>query len=420
MSNTEMVSELLPCPFCGQQDFLIERLDSDASVVICQGLTGPHEACLARGPVGVAQDEGEEQPGRDKAVELWNARAEQHQGEPVALPARRRVRPETPAANLSHIKGWNACLDEIAKLGPLYARPMQGEPAMWANQLGDTITDKVKTHNLSLGGAPAGIAKSYTQPLYTRPAPADPGEVERLRTELSAVKFNLDKTDKGLLAADAEVRRLRKTIDGMNDAHANVVEDNAAIRAQLAERDALLIEVLPSLDLAAGAFKSAKPVRNKVKAAISASAEPSAPNIRCQWCKNLSEACRGCGAVAEEPSAPMPDYMEAACDKFDWTPEEALRFYAEGKHFDVVAGRTRILCTGAIASHALKGMGGEYAGMKGIEPSVPVERDERAEFEAYRDRRNAQLTAEGARSKFRVTNAHYATWEARADLERKP
>lgn len=82
-SNTEMVSELLPCPFCGQQDFLIERLDSDASVVICQGLTGPHEACLARGPVGVAQHEGEEQPGRDKAVELWSARAEQQQGEPA-------------------------------------------------------------------------------------------------------------------------------------------------------------------------------------------------------------------------------------------------------------------------------------------------------------------------------------------------
>lgn len=82
-SNTEMVSELLPCPFCRQQDFLIERLDSDASVVICQGLTGPHEACLARGPVGVAQDEGEEQPGRDKAVELWNARVAQRQGELV-------------------------------------------------------------------------------------------------------------------------------------------------------------------------------------------------------------------------------------------------------------------------------------------------------------------------------------------------
>lgn len=81
MSNTEMASELLPCPFCGQKDFLIERLDSDASVVICQGLTGPQEACLARGPVGVAQDEGEEQPGRDKAVELWNSRAEQRQAD---------------------------------------------------------------------------------------------------------------------------------------------------------------------------------------------------------------------------------------------------------------------------------------------------------------------------------------------------
>jgi len=87
-----MVSELLPCPFCGQQDFLIERLDSDASVVICQGLTGPHEACLARGPVGVAQDEGEEQPGSDKAVELWNARAQQHQGEPVAHALAEKVR----------------------------------------------------------------------------------------------------------------------------------------------------------------------------------------------------------------------------------------------------------------------------------------------------------------------------------------
>ncbi|MEJ5863541.1 Lar family restriction alleviation protein [Pseudomonas farsensis] len=86
--NTDMVSEILPCPFCGQQDFLIERLDSDASVVICQGLTGPHEACLACGPVGVAQNEGEEQPGRDKAIEQWNARAEHHQapvGEVVAF-----------------------------------------------------------------------------------------------------------------------------------------------------------------------------------------------------------------------------------------------------------------------------------------------------------------------------------------------
>ncbi|MGN8259460.1 hypothetical protein ACLEJW_09020 [Pseudomonas sp. SMSB3] len=48
------------------------------------------------------------------------APAEQHQGEPVALPAR------LPEHRIdSH--GWNACLDEIAKLGPLYTRADPGE-----------------------------------------------------------------------------------------------------------------------------------------------------------------------------------------------------------------------------------------------------------------------------------------------------
>lgn len=69
----------------------------------------------------------------------------------------------------------------------------------------------------------------------------------------------------------------------------------------------------------------------------------------------------------------MPDYFVEACDKFDWTPEEALKFYAEGKHFDTENGRSRILCTGAIASYSLKNMGGDYSDMKG---SDPVERQE--------------------------------------------
>lgn len=134
--NTEIASELLPCPFCGQQDFLIERLDSDASVVICQGLTGPHEACLARGPVGVAQDEGEEQPGRDKAVELWNARAEQHQGEPY---------------------GWAHDDGKEFTTHADYASDLQKE----------------------------GIEMT---PLYTR---ADPGEVERLRAKIQSLRETL-------------------------------------------------------------------------------------------------------------------------------------------------------------------------------------------------------------------------------------
>ncbi len=157
-------------------------------------------------------------------------------------------------------------------------------------------------------------AKGGTFLLYTH---ADPGEVERLLSE-------------------------RKRMDAALVACSN---ERDALRAELRKQDALLDEAYQR-DIGTS-------LKRKIRAqhvALSASAEPSAP-------------------------APMPAYMEAACDKFDWTPEEALRFYAEGKHFDIDRGRTRILCTGAIASHALKGMGGEYADMKGIEPSAPVEID---------------------------------------------
>lgn len=77
-------------------------------------------------------------------------------------------------------------------------------------------------------------------------------------------------------------------------------------------------------------------------------------------------------ALLDAPAvdSPIPQHFVEACDKFDWTPEEALRFYADGKHFDTDRGRTRILCTGAIASHALKSMGESYAEMKGIEPAA--------------------------------------------------
>jgi hypothetical protein len=52
-------------------------------------------------------------------------------------------------------------------------------------------------------------------------------------------------------------------------------------------------------------------------------------------------------------------------ERTDWTPEEALRWYAEGKHFDTVNGRTRIIDSGAIASNALKHLSLPYLEMKG-------------------------------------------------------
>lgn len=52
-------------------------------------------------------------------------------------------------------------------------------------------------------------------------------------------------------------------------------------------------------------------------------------------------------------------------DRTDWTPEEALRFYAEQKNFDIVDGHARILDNGAIASNALKHASLSYLAMKG-------------------------------------------------------
>lgn len=80
-----MCEELKPCPFCGQQDAFVEQLDSDASVVICQGMIDEHSACLARGPVGVQQSEMEDQPGRDAAIAEWNRRAQPAEAEGVEL-----------------------------------------------------------------------------------------------------------------------------------------------------------------------------------------------------------------------------------------------------------------------------------------------------------------------------------------------
>lgn len=113
-----------------------------------------------------------------------------------------------------------------------------------------------------------------------------------------------------------------------------------------------------------------------------------APKNRAQELRALLDA------PAVEPE--IPEYFVEACDKFDWTPEEALRFYADGKHFDTANGRTRILCTGAIASHALKGMGEGYAAMKGIEPATqpqgePVAHTMKTVMQAYENAQSLHL-----------------------------
>ncbi|HGN3927047.1 TPA: hypothetical protein ACQTY9_001449 [Pseudomonas aeruginosa] len=65
------------------------------------------------------------------------------------------------------------------------------------------------------------------------------------------------------------------------------------------------------------------------------------------------------------PDAQYADDIAADLERSDWTPEDALRWYAAGKHFDTVNGRTRIIDTGAVASNALKHLSLPYLEMKG-------------------------------------------------------
>lgn len=75
--------------------------------------------------------------------------AEQHRGEPVALPAAKelvRAWGHDMGGNYEEgtAFGWNACLDEIAKLGPLFTRPVQGDPEI----IGERCADGGKCHHM--------------------------------------------------------------------------------------------------------------------------------------------------------------------------------------------------------------------------------------------------------------------------------
>ena len=93
-----------------------------------------------------------------------------------------------------------------------------------------------------------------------------------------------------------------------------------------------------------------------------------------QGWKPTAEDYAKCGpsAAAPTPAAPHPIAPDVAADleRSDWTPEEALRWYAAGKHYDTVpncdgTSSARILDNGAVASNALKSLSRDYAEHKG-------------------------------------------------------
>lgn len=156
----------------------------------------------------------------------------QHQGEPVALPARKQWGGLLPTAENLRTEGWNAYNDEMAKLGPLYSRPVQDEP------VGEVVAFGHGLHEIARaqGKMPSLGAKLYTH------ADADADEIERLRKDVAR------KTD------CYQVERAKGT----------------ELRAQLDEAHALLRGIH---DGEISGFER----YSKIEALLSASAEPSAP-----------------------------------------------------------------------------------------------------------------------------------------------
>ncbi|ATP44396.1 hypothetical protein CR511_10180 [Pseudomonas putida] len=164
-----MAAKLNPCPFCGQQDAFVEQLDSDASVVICQGRIDEYSACLARGPVGVQQHECEDQPGRDQAVKEWNKRAAaQNHPEPLAWMVgtaiwwtKEEAERDAAATGLP-----------IVGLGPMTGTA----PTDQAKPVGEVVAFGEGLHEIAWA---QGKLPRLGVRLYTH---ADPGEIERLKS----------------------------------------------------------------------------------------------------------------------------------------------------------------------------------------------------------------------------------------------
>ena len=141
--------------------------------------------------------------------------ADQHPGEPVALPTRGKeqqfeklTRFEREVYAAGRVVGRNDCLDEITKLGPLY------------------------TH-------------------------ADPGEVEQLQLEIEKLRLSLTLNDDALIQ------------DGF------VRIENRALRSRIDEQNELLREIKNARDWN-GSYRA---LEKRIDATLSASAEPSESEI---------------------------------------------------------------------------------------------------------------------------------------------
>ena len=239
----------------------------------------------------------------------------QHQGEPVALPARKDTTQHWAEPGGVHkAEGWNAYHEELARLGPLYTHPapfQQGEPVAFYREFvdGREYCEKPFTNDWT--------------PLYTHAAAA--GEVEQ-GYHNSVVE--------GLVSRQNELREerdtLRAEVDQFKLANARLSKENVDRRNQLAEREA----ALDALNEIATGYKRDLDERDALLrdinkrhssgvdfdlpadlaarvTALSASAEPSAP--KCEDCSGTGSP----GGRMHANGIDAPEYEPYKCEKCD-------------------------------------------------------------------------------------------------------
>ena len=134
------------------------------------------------------------------------------------------------------------------------AEQHQGEPVHMMRSHGSCCWEESSGEGLDIA---LSMPEEYeVRTLYNHPAPADAGEVERLRADLA---------------------EMTKSYESLGAVYAGTQKGFENMRAQLVERDALLLGLLPWMERANEKSDDDIPELLRLRSAISASAELSEP-----------------------------------------------------------------------------------------------------------------------------------------------
>lgn len=330
---------------------------------------------------------------------------EQHQGEPVALPERKGTHLRYDTLMPTFSKGWNACLTEIAKLGPLYEHADPGEverlrlEALRWKGVAETL--QVDAEKLSDDGIE----------FMTRAKRAE-AEVDRLRAEIERMRERVTPTHKSLIGK-----------------HAEIIKERDTMRAQLAECEAMAAMIA---EREWAEHVGTGPVSSKVEAALT-----QLHNDLHETGEKLAKQDALFGKYGDtlRPFVElMRKELEANNHKGDrngWLQMDQQKAVAEiDHHVGKLHGALGHLDVEAVQEHAADianccMMFLDVVGLLDIsasaEPSAPIEIDERAAFETeWWGRLDLSRDKLSGCYYSQATEWRWEGWKTRSDMERKP